>query len=100
MNIEKSKNIIYSLLFLFVVTIALSVFADVAYIYTLCGLSIWMAFGHLVTLDDDMPGEWSNPENSPKIWKSSLFELAVKFGILIVLVTLIFTFPALTQYGV
>ena len=24
-------------------------------------LSGWTALGHLVTLDDDMPGEWSNP---------------------------------------
>ena len=27
-------------------------------------LSGWAAFGHLITLDDDMPGEWSNPEGA------------------------------------
>jgi len=59
--IVSHKNIVLSGLFIVAVTIGLSMFADVAYIYTLCGLSAWIAFGHLITLDDDMPGEWSNP---------------------------------------
>ena len=44
-------------------------------------LSAWAAFGHLVTLDDDMPGEWSNPQRSRSIWLKSLGQLAIKFAV-------------------
>lgn len=50
-------------------------------------LSGWAFVGHLVTLDDDMPGEWSNPERSRSIWYGSIVELLIKsvlFGILVV----------------
>jgi hypothetical protein len=36
------------------------------------GLAI---FGHLITLDDDFPGNWSNPGSNPKILKASLLQL-------------------------
>jgi hypothetical protein len=35
-------------------------------------LSGWLFFGHFITLDDDMPGEWSNPEGSRKTWYMSI----------------------------
>ncbi|MBK7285303.1 MAG: hypothetical protein IPI83_14165 [Sphingomonadales bacterium] len=39
-----------------------------------------LAFGgHLITIDDDMPGEWSNPEGSKHVWRRSLAELLIKF---------------------
>lgn len=38
----------------------------------------WAALGHLVTLDDDAPGEWSNPEGSKAIWHRSIRELIIK----------------------
>ncbi len=41
-------------------------------------LSGWAALGHLITLDDDMPGEWSNPLRSRAVWRRSLVELTVK----------------------
>jgi hypothetical protein len=41
-------------------------------------LSGWAALGHLITLDDDMPGEWSNPQRSRAVWRRSLAELTVK----------------------
>ena len=44
-------------------------------------VSGWAAIGHLVTLDDDAPGGWSNPERSPTVWHSSLRELVVKLCI-------------------
>ena len=62
-------------------------------------LSAWMAFGHLITLDDDMPGEWSNPERDKKIWRGSLSVLAVKFLIFIVLVVIVLSFPSLSEFG-
>ncbi|MBB3169451.1 hypothetical protein FHS30_002659 [Simiduia aestuariiviva] len=41
-------------------------------------ISGFAAFGHFITLDDDMPGEWSNPEGSKEIWHESLRWLAIK----------------------
>jgi hypothetical protein len=93
------KNIIYSTLFIVVVVIGLSVFADIAYIYTLCGLSIWVAIGHLVTLDDDMPGEWSNPDGNKKQWRSSLLAMSLKFIVVLLFMWLIMAFPGLSKYG-
>ena len=55
-------------------------------------LSGWAAFGHLVTLDDDMPGEWSNAERSRSFWGKSLAQFAIKFG---VFVGLLFLFNSL-----
>lgn len=87
--IESQKNTIYSTLFIVGITIGLSVFFGVAYIYSLCGLSAWVAFGHLITLDDDMPGEWSNPDGDKKMWRASLSVLVLKFLIFIALVVIV-----------
>lgn len=97
--IESYKNAIYSTLFIVCVTVGLSMFAGVAYIYTLCGLTAWMAFGHLITLDDDMPGEWSNPEGDKKLWHSSLAIMAVKFLLFVALLVVVLSFPSLAKYG-
>jgi hypothetical protein len=45
-------------------------------------ISIWVALGHLITLDDDYPGGWSNPEDDKEYWKASLRELAKKLLVL------------------
>lgn len=50
------------------------------------------SFGHLITLDDDFPGEWSSPADPDKarsFFRRSLAELAAKmvvFGALALLV--------------
>lgn len=49
-------------------------------------LSGWAALGHLVTLDDDMPAEWSNPQRSRTVWNRSVAELTVKLMVFIGLV--------------
>jgi hypothetical protein len=41
----------------------------------------WAAAGHLITLDDDAPGEWSNLEKSRVIWYRSLAELTAKAAV-------------------
>ena len=53
-------------------------------------LSGLVVFGHLVTLDDDAPGEWSNPDGSESIWRHSLMELSVKILVFIVVVIAIY----------
>ena len=93
------KNITYSALFCLAAVIGLSVLANVAYIYTVSGLAGWAAIGHLVTLDDDMPGEWSNPERDIALWRSSLVVLAAKFAVFITLLTLAISLPVLATYG-
>ena len=45
-------------------------------------LTAWAFFGHLVTLDDDFPGGWSNPERSAKFVYQSLLAIAVKLILL------------------
>jgi hypothetical protein len=46
-------------------------------------LSGWACAGHLVTLDDDMRGGWSNPDGSRAVAYRSLGELFVKFVLFI-----------------
>ena len=41
-------------------------------------LSALVLLGHVVTLDDDAAGGWSNPDATPELWRASLRELALK----------------------
>ena len=82
-----------------VLCIALSLLADVPYLYTVTGVAVWAAAGHLVTLEDDAPGGWSNSEKSSETWKQSKAELLLKFAILFVLISIIFFFPDLARLG-
>ena len=45
----------------------------------------WAAFGHLITLDDEYPGGWSNIEGSKAVWRASLREMLAKLGLFVVL---------------
>lgn len=56
-------------------------------------MSGWAAAGHLITLDDDAPGGWSNPDNSSKIWHRSLGELVVKACIFAVVLLVVVFWP-------
>jgi hypothetical protein len=82
-----------------VIILALSFFAHVAFIFSLSGLAGWAAFGHLITLDDDAPESFSNPEGLRPLWRRSLLELVIKFLVFAVLIWLAFQFPALRKYG-
>lgn len=44
-------------------------------------LTGWAFVGHLITLDDDAPGGWSNPERFPKLWRQSLSTLAILLAV-------------------
>jgi hypothetical protein len=70
----------YSTLILLIVgtAITLSYFGGIPYIFTLIGFSAWAFFGHLVTIDDDMKGGWSNPDGSePFFWLELLIKVAI-----------------------
>ena len=45
----------------------------------------WAFFGHLVTLDDDAPGGFSNPGSESRLWRASRLELLAK-GVLFLVV--------------
>ncbi len=53
-------------------------------------LSGWASFGHFITLDDDMPGEWSNPEKSKKMWYRSILELFAKIAVFVAVIYFIY----------
>lgn len=83
-------------LVILVVAVILSGLWNVPYVFTLIGFSAWAFLGHVVTLDDDLPGGWSNPDGTlPSPWR----ELALKAGVLIVLCAIAFCFPVVRTLG-
>ncbi|MEM9103931.1 MAG: hypothetical protein AAGB12_16605 [Pseudomonadota bacterium] len=89
------KSIILALILIFL----LSKLARIAYIYTLCGIASWIAIGHLITIDDDMPREWSNPSSDKSLWYASLKILIAKILVLIILICVVFFYPETTKLG-
>ena len=81
------------------VVFAVSYAFDVPYIYTVTGIAGFVFIGHFVTLDDDAPGGWSNPDESMRVWSGSLFGLFLKLVVLAILLLLLFAFPEITKYG-
>jgi hypothetical protein len=68
----------------------------VPYLYTAIGFAVWAFAGHLITIDDDFPGGWSNPDGDvPFPWP----ELAIEAAVLLALLWLAFLAPALSQLG-
>ena len=45
-------------------------------------ISALAVIGHTVTLDEDLPGDWSNTERSASIWRWSVAELGLKIAVL------------------
>lgn len=65
-------------------------------LYTLIGAAAWAFVGHVITLDDDGPGGWSNPDGSlPFPWR----ELAAKASFLAALSAIALLFPSLRAAG-
>ena len=76
--------------------VAFSVVWAVPYVYTAIGFAVWAFAGHLITIDADLPGGWSNPDDDVSFpWA----ELTIKAAILLVLVGLVWFVPALRDLG-
>ena len=76
--------------------IVLSLIWKVPYLYTVIGFAAWAFVGHVVTIDDDLLGGWSNPDGTiPFPWA----ELAIKAAVLLGLLGLVFFIPALQMFG-
>ena len=82
-----------------IVAVALSFLFGIPYAYTLIGFAVWMFGGHLITLDDDQPGGFSNPDESRAVWRGTLKELGVKFLILAGLAVAVLVLPILQELG-
>lgn len=77
----------------------LSLTFKVPYIYTIIWILAWSVFGHFITIDDDMPGGWENPDGDQKIWRLSWVEFAFKFVLLLVILYIAYAVPGLTKFG-
>ena len=56
-------------------------------------ISAWAAMGHLVTLDDEPAGGWSNTGDSSQVWFQSLGELAIKILVALLVAWLVVGAP-------
>lgn len=96
MSVPQLKR--YSILLALVcsTTIILSLIWKVPYLYTLIGFAVWAFAGHIITIDDDLPNGWSNPDGSiPFPWT----ELAIKAAVLLSLLGSVFLIPSLRTLG-
>jgi hypothetical protein len=80
------------------VAAGLTFVAGVPYFVTVTILVAWAAFGHLMQLDDDMPGGWSNLDNDPVVWRRSRLALALKVAAVVVLFWVMAQYPVLKTY--
>lgn len=55
--------------------------------------------GHLITIDDDRLGGFSNPEEDKNLWNLSLLLLLLKFVVLAVLLLVALNIPSVSQLG-
>ena len=54
-------------------------------------ITAWAFFGHLITIDDDAPGGFSNPQASSRVWHRSLLDLLFKGGLFVLVCVLVLT---------
>jgi len=74
---------------------ALSMLFSVPYIFTVVAFSGWLFIGQLVTIDDDFPGGWSNPDGvHPVPWGVLALKGFVFMGLLVAAMS-----PAASQWG-
>jgi len=77
----------------------LTFYLNSPYIVTLWILLGWSSLGQLVTLDDDMPGGWSNPDGDPAIWRQARIWLVCTFVSFAFVSWLMYNHPWVRDYG-
>ena len=96
MTVDRWRSIAWVVAGITGTAILLSWLWRVPYLYTLIGAAAWAFVGHVVTLDDDVPGGWSNPGGTvPFPWR----ELAAKAAFLAALIAIAVVFPSLRAAG-
>ncbi len=87
-------------IWIFLLTILGSWLFELSFAVSFAFVTILIFLGHLVTLDEDLKGGWSNPEGNTRIRNTSLIELAAKLIFSIVVWYVVITFPELSMYGI
>lgn len=96
MSASKVKRYGIFLAMVYSTAILLSLIWNVPYLYTVIGFAAWAFVGHVVTVEDDLRGGWSNPDGSIRFpWT----ELTIKAAVLLGLLGLLFFIPALKTLG-
>ncbi len=73
----------------------LSALFSMPYVFTAVGFTGWLFLGHLITIDDEFPGGWSNPDGRhPASWGV----LAIK-GVAFLALALAATSPEVRHWG-
>ena len=85
--------------FVGVIVAFLTFYLNSPYIVTLWILLGWSALGQLVTLDDDMPGGWSNPDGDPAIWRQARTWLVCTFASFALVSWLMYNHPWVRNYA-
>nr|CAP48577.1 putative integron gene cassette protein [uncultured bacterium] len=85
--------------FVGIVVAFLTFYLDSPYVVTLWILLGWSTIGQLVTLDDDMPGGWSNPDGDPVAWRRAKAWLALTFACFVLVAWLMYNYPWIRDYG-
>lgn len=96
MSVSESKRYGIILAMFCSIAVVFSLIWAVPYLYTAIGFALWALLGHLITIDDDLSGGWSNPNGSVQFPGA---ELAVKAVVLLVLIALVFLVPELRKLG-
>jgi hypothetical protein len=68
------------------------------YIISLLILLGWSSLGQLVTLDDDLPGGWSNPDGDPSSARRAKIWLCSTVATFAAVFWLLYTFPHIQDY--
>jgi hypothetical protein len=84
---------------LIVIAAALTFWAEAPYIVTAAVILTLATVGHLVSLEEDYPGNWSNPDADPRHWRLSLLELGLKAAAVVLIFWLMLEYPSLKSYG-
>jgi hypothetical protein len=60
------------------IAVTLSLLWRIPYIFTFVGVAALILGGHFVTIDEDLPGEWSNPDGLAAFpWDELMLKIAV-----------------------
>ena len=78
------------------IAVILSLIWAVPYLYTAISFAIWALVSHMITIDDDLSGGWSNPDGKISFpWA----KLVIKVAFLLAPVGLAFLVAALPRFG-
>lgn len=76
--------------------VGLSLLFRIPWLYTVAGCAAWAVAGHVLTIDEDFPGGWSNPDGKePFPWR----ELVLKAVVLLAVAALLLFLPSLRMLG-